>query len=106
MRIRDQQLSSSDWEELIGERFRALRLAAELDQSQLAASAAVSVGALRNLERGSGSTLKTLVQVTRALGREDWFDGIAPHASISPLEAVRSGRVTRSRVYRQRGGKS
>jgi transcriptional regulator with XRE-family HTH domain len=106
MRIREQQLSSTDWEGLIGERFRSLRLAAGLDQSQLAASAAVSVGALRNLERGAGSTLKTLVQVTRALGREDWFDGIAPQTSISPLEMVRTGRVRRRRVYRERAARS
>ena len=106
MRIRGRQLSSSDWEGVIGEQFRSLRLAAGLDQSQLAASAAVSVGALRNLERGTGSTLRTLVQVTRALGREDWFEGIAPQSSISPLDAVRSGHTTRSRVYRERGTRS
>jgi transcriptional regulator with XRE-family HTH domain len=102
MRIREHQLSTVEWEERVGEQFRALRIASGLDQIQLAARAAVSVGALRNLERGTGSTLKTLVQVTRALGREDWLETISPTGGISPIDILRSGPVRRSRVYRAR----
>ena len=102
MRIREAQLSSQEWEEKIGAQFRALRIAANLDQVQLAARASISVGALRNLERGTGSTLKTLVQVTRALGHEDWLESISSAAGISPIDILRSGPVRRSRVYRAR----
>lgn len=103
MRIKVPQLSASEWEARIGEQFRAMRLSAGLDQSELAERAAISVGALRNLERGTGSTLKTLVRVARALGREDWLQSIAPAVTVSPLDLVRSSPRVRSRVYRPRG---
>jgi transcriptional regulator with XRE-family HTH domain len=111
MRIRGQQLSSDDWERQLGTQFRALRISADLDQAGLASLAGVSVGALRHLERGEGSTLRTLVRVVRALDREDWLESIAPRVSISPIDLVRSGRtarsrVARSRVYRPRGEES
>ncbi|MEJ1231449.1 MAG: helix-turn-helix transcriptional regulator [Galbitalea sp.] len=61
------QLSTDEWEQRVGQQLRRLRLDAGLDQAGLAESAAVSVGAVRNLERGAGSTLKTLVRVVRAL---------------------------------------
>jgi transcriptional regulator with XRE-family HTH domain len=103
MAIGQRQLSSDEWEQSIGEQLRRARLAAGLDQTQLAQLAGVSVGALRNLERGNGSTVKTLVRVARALGREDWLGGIAPAVSVSPIDVFRSGRRPRSRVYRPRG---
>lgn len=96
------QLSSEEWEQSIGEQLRRTRLAAGLDQSQLAVNAGVSIGAVRNLERGNGSTLKTLVSVVRALGREDWLGTISPAVTVSPLEVFRSGRPSRTRVYRPR----
>jgi transcriptional regulator with XRE-family HTH domain len=97
-----EHLSTAEWEARIGEQLRRSRLEADLDQAQLAAQADVSVGALRNLERGNGSTLKTLVRVTRALGLESWLDGLAPTAAVSPIEVLRSGRPERRRVYRAR----
>jgi transcriptional regulator with XRE-family HTH domain len=103
MRIRERQLSSEDWERQLGTQFRALRIAANLDQTALAGLAGVSVGALSHLERGEGSSLKTVVRVVRALGREDWLESIAPRVSISPIDLVRSGRAARTRVYRPRG---
>ena len=102
MRISGQQLSSEEWEASVGAQFRALRIAAGIDQLTLAARAAVSVGALRNLERGAGSTLRTVVQVSRALGIESWLASLAPVPTVSPIDAVRSRRTPRSRVYRAR----
>jgi len=106
MRIREPQLSTEEWEGRIGVQFRAMRLSAGSDQSELAEQAAVSIGALRNLERGNGSTLKTLVRVARALGREDWLQSIAPTVSVSPLDLVRSSPRARTRVYRPRRERS
>jgi transcriptional regulator with XRE-family HTH domain len=103
MAIVDQYLSSADWEQRVGEQLRRIRLEAGLDQEQLSARADVSIGALRNLERGNGSTMKTLVRVARALGREDWLGGIAPAVSVSPIDVFKKGRQPRSRVYRPRG---
>ena len=106
MRIMEQQLSSEisteEWEERLGSQFRSMRIAAGLDQAALAELADVSVGAIRNLERGNGSTLKTLVRATRALKREDWLLSLSPVITVSPLDLVRSGRSARTRVYRPR----
>lgn len=86
-------------EAALGEKLRALRLSRDLDQAGLAARAGVSVSALRGLEAGHGSTLRTLVRVARALGREDWFALIAPVATINPLTMLRHAQP------RQRAGR-
>lgn len=74
---------------LIGEHLKALRLDQNVDQKSLAARAGISVGALKNLESGAGSSTKSLVAVLRALGREEWLSTIAPVASINPLTMPR-----------------
>ena len=79
-----------EWETLVGEQVRAARVAADLDQARLAALADVSVGALSNLERGKGSSLKTLVAVVRALGRTDWLESLAPPVTVSPMQMLRA----------------
>lgn len=86
----------------LGDKLRALRLSRDLDQAGLAARAGVSLSAVRSLEAGRGSTLHTLVRVTRALGREEWFASIAPVATINPLTVLR-GAKPRQRAGR-RGG--
>jgi len=80
----------------IGEKLKALRLLKNLDQKTLAERAGISVSALKSLESGAGSTLKTLVSVLRALGREGWLDTIAPIATINPM------RMTHAATPRQR----
>ncbi len=86
-------------EAAVGETLRALRLARNLDQAALSARAGVSVSALKSLEGGRGSTLRSLVKVARALNREDWFSTIAPEATVSPLAMLRGAPV------RQRAGR-
>jgi transcriptional regulator with XRE-family HTH domain len=76
----------------LGENLKALRLTRNLDQKTLAERAGISVRALRNLEGGQGSTLKTLVSVLRALGRQAWLDTIAPVATINPLALTRQAQ--------------
>ena len=85
-------------ETALGSSLKALRLDRNIDQQSLAAQAGVSTGALKNLENGKGSTLKTLVSVLRALDRADWLTTIAPVASINPLTH------TESATPRQRAG--
>lgn len=88
-----------EWEALVGEQVRAARIAADLDQARLAALADISVGALSNLERGKGSSLKTLVAVIRALGRTDWLESLAPAVTVSPMQMLRAKqRTPRKRV--------
>jgi len=85
----------------LGERLKALRLAQNLDQVTLARQAGVGVSALKSLENGQGSTLRSLVRVVRALGREEWLAGVAPMPTINPLTMTR-GAGTRQRARRRK----
>lgn len=79
-----------EWEALLGEQVRRVRIARNLDQTELAHLADVSVGAVSNLERGKGSSLRTLVSVLRALERIDWLESLAPGVGVSPMQLLRS----------------
>ena len=87
-----------EMEAALGASLKALRLDLNIDQQTVAARAGISVGALKNLENGRGSTVKTLVSVLRALDRADWLATIAPVASVNPLTH------TASATPRQRAG--
>ena len=92
-------------EQRLGKQLRALRIRAELDQVQLAALAGVGLSAVKSLESGKGSTLKTLVRVVRALGCTSWLDALAPQVSVSPLQLMRASAAAehpRQRVSRSR----
>jgi len=95
-------LSTEEWEQRVGAQFRSARLAAGFEQSTLAESAGVSLGAVRNLENGRGSTLKTIVRVARVLGLTGWLDGAAPAITVSPIAMLRSGNPERRRVSKER----
>lgn len=82
--------SSAEWEAELGSQVRALRLRQNRTQSDLAAAANISLSALKTLELGSGSSVRTLVQVVRALDRSDWLTSLAPtEPSISPMQLLR-----------------
>src|SRR5882672_9837952 len=93
--------TTADLEASLGASLRALRLDRNIDQKTIAERAGVSLHALKNLESGQGSSIKTLVAVLRALGREDWLETIAPVATINPLTLTRLAaprqRATNSR---------
>lgn len=92
----------SDLEAQLGANLRALRLDRNIDQATLAERAGVSLNALKNLEGGRGSALKTLLSVLRALGREDWLKTVAPVATINPLTMTKTAaprrRATRAKA--------
>lgn len=85
-------LTVKEWEELVGEQVRAVRVARDLDQVHLAALANVSVGAISNLERGRGSSLSTFIAVVRALDRSEWLHALAPAVNVSPMQLLRAKR--------------
>ena len=85
-------LTVGEWEAKIGRQIRAARVASGFDQARLASLANVSLATLSNLERGKGSTLKTLVAVARALGRTDWLESLAPEVTVSPMQMLRAKR--------------
>ncbi|TXT33432.1 MAG: putative DNA-binding protein [Comamonadaceae bacterium] len=86
-----------EFETDVGEQIKSLRLKQNIDRATLALRAGCSVSALKNLEYGTGSTLRTLIAVVRALGREDWLRNVAPMATISPLSMPKAGH-TRQRA--------
>lgn len=92
-------LTPAEIEAELGERLRTLRIHRNLDQATLAARAGISARTLRNLESGAGSSLRTLVLVVRALGREQWLEMIAPVPTINPV------MLTRTATPRQRASK-
>lgn len=81
--------TSKELEQLVGQSLKRLRLSRNIGQRVLSERAGVSTRALQSLENGEGSSLGTLVQVLRALGREDWLKTIAPVATVNPMSAVR-----------------
>ena len=97
-----QDASTAEIEAQLGEQVRALRIAAGLDQAQLASRAGLSIGSVKNLEQGNGSSLRSVVRVVRALDRDDWLTALAPRVGVSPIDVLRSRRAPRKRVYRQR----
>ena len=101
MVVQRDNLTIEEWEAVIGEQVRAARIASGLDQASLASAADLSVGALANLERGNGSSLKTVVAVARALGRTDWLQALAPPVSVSPLQLLRSKKSSPQRVRKR-----
>ena len=96
--------STIEWERYLGEQFRAMRIRAGLEQALLAQRADVSTGAIKNLESGKGSSLKTIIKIVRCLDRTDWLESLAPVVSVSPMQMLAAARRTapRQRVSRPR----
>lgn len=97
--LEQRSLTIDELETDVGEKLKTLRIHRNLDQATLAERAGISVRALRNLEAGNGSSLRTLLAVVRALGRVSWLDTIAPVPTINPL------MLTREAQPRQRASK-
>lgn len=79
-----------EYEQILGESIKALRLQKNIDQKTLCARAGISINALRHLEQGEGASVKTLIRVARALGRQDWLMTVAPKVTVNPLYMVRN----------------
>lgn len=80
----------------LGRRLRRARLEQDISQRQVAEIAGLSRVTVGNLERGIPSSLLTLVQYLRALGKLDELDALLPDPGPSPIElAKRKGRERR-----------
>lgn len=96
--------STTDWLIELGAAFRRLRVRSQLDQRSLAELSQVSVGAIKNLEAGRGSSLYSVIAIARALGKEDWLQSLAPAVSISPLDMLKqTGTPPERRRVRRTG---
>ena len=98
-----EQRTSEELEQQLGEQVRRLRLQRGLTQVELAGACGLSLGAIRGLEAGSGSSLKTLILIVRHLGMQDWLNHLAPAISVSPMDLMRATTKTeRKRAYKPR----
>jgi len=93
--------NTRDLASLLGTQIRRLRLRQNIDQLTLAERAGIALNAVKNLESGKGGTVRSLLNVLRTLGREDWLQSLAPQVSISPLRAL-EGRPARRRASRRK----
>ena len=93
----------ADLEEQLGAGLRRLRLDRNLEQATLAERAGISLRSLQRLELGQGSTTHTLINVVRALGREDWLKTIAPAPTINPLTMTRTAKPRQRAAGRRKG---
>jgi transcriptional regulator with XRE-family HTH domain len=93
-------MRSDELEKVIGGRIRSLRIGEVLTQAEVAETANVSLGALKHLESGAGATVRTLVKVLSAIGREDWLDTLEPETHpFNPLDLL-SAREQEARATR------
>ncbi len=76
----------------IGRQLKTLRLKQNIDQATLASRAGCGLSALKNLESGKGSTLRTLIPVVRA-----------PADARAPRRYVRVHRSARRHVQAPTG---
>jgi transcriptional regulator with XRE-family HTH domain len=100
MQVDRRYQTTAEWEVTLGDQIRRVRITRNLDQASLAELADVSVGAVSNLERGKGSTLRTLISILRALGRTDWLESLAPEVGVSPMQLLRSKQKAQRRRVR------
>jgi transcriptional regulator with XRE-family HTH domain len=95
-------LGVEGWEQWLGGQIRTVRLRQNLTQAEVARRANIDRTTVGRIESGDGGSIGSLVQIARALGREDWLDSFAPVApTVSPMEQLRE-RQRREAKQRQR----
>lgn len=86
----------------MGERLRHCRLRRRLEQTELAERAGLSDRTVRALEKGTGSSVDSLLRVMKALGILEGLDALVPpEPSVDPLVLLRRKDMPR-RVYKRR----
>lgn len=82
----------------LGRRLEALRLARNINQTQLAEEAGVSRRTITRLENGAGVSLDTLIRVLRALGLAERLASLLPDPAVRPIDRVRLRGQERKRA--------
>ena len=97
--------TAEEWEARLGTNLRTLRLRLNLTQAEVARRAGIDRTTVARLERGDGGSVRSLVGIARALGRDDWLDSFAPpEPTINPMDLLverdRARPPNRSRTRR------
>ncbi len=83
-------LSTTEWEAVLGKDMSKMRRAQKLTQKDLAKITGLSVSAIKKIEGGNGSSMRSLILIARALGRTGWLSSFpSTEPEISPLELLR-----------------
>lgn len=86
----------------LGTRLRNCRLRRRLEQRELADRAGVSDRTVRALEKGTGSSVDSLLRVMKALGILEGLDALVPpEPTVDPLVLIKR-KAMPSRVYKRR----
>jgi transcriptional regulator with XRE-family HTH domain len=93
MTVLSGRLTNQEWLELVGLRLRAARIRAGMEQTDLAALANVSVGTIKNLEGGAGTSLRSLIGVLRGLDLLSILEALPPENMPSPLQILKAQKA-------------
>jgi transcriptional regulator with XRE-family HTH domain len=86
----------------LGDRLRNCRLRRRLEQTELAERAGISDRTVRALEKGTGSSVESLLRVMKALGILEGLDAMVPPGpSVDPLLLLKRKDMP-SKVYKRR----
>jgi transcriptional regulator with XRE-family HTH domain len=89
----------------LGRRIRAVRLARNISQEQLADESGIGRVTLQRIERGStGSSLRSLIRILRVLGLSEGLDQLLPEPRPSPLRQLEAEGKGRQRAGSKRSG--
>lgn len=100
------QLNNQAIREEIGDRVRRERLNQNITQEALANAAGLSRRVVLDLEAGKGCSLRSFIEILRALRKLDQLNALLPDPGISPLQLARLQGKKRQRASgrRIRGG--
>ena len=90
-------LGSDGHQQDLGEQIRRGRISLNLTQVELARNANIGVSAVRALEAGRGSSLRSFIRVIGALDRQEWLAQLWPDTALSPVAIMRDLHRTRPR---------
>lgn len=105
----NEPLSTEEWESAIGRAMSKMRRAQGKTQKEIAETTGLSVSAIKKIEGGKGSSLRSLILISRALGRSSWLSSFSVNEpTVNPLEmflAQEKANTKGSTAKKQKSGK-
>jgi transcriptional regulator with XRE-family HTH domain len=90
-----------EWEEVLGQQIRNLRILRNMDQKALSEQAGVALNVIKRIESGKTSTTKSLIKILRILNRVEWLETLAPKVTVNPLQMTPQ-KYPRQKVFKPR----
>jgi transcriptional regulator with XRE-family HTH domain len=83
-------LTADEWQQKLGADMRELRLRQNLTQAEVARRANIDRTTVVRIEAGEGGSIGSLIQIARALGREQWLGSfMVAEPGVSPMQELR-----------------